>query len=136
VRRCVSAPHDAALHYSLGRALAKKRNLASAIAEYREALRLKADLARVHYSLGAALARKRDIAGAMGEYVEASLQSLWGKLLAQYFSLFVATVFLGYALGLVSFSHPMQHLLRLVTFPIAIMLFVYSYKWFFETKTG
>jgi hypothetical protein len=66
--------------------------------------------------------------------VEASLESLWGKLLAQYFSLFVATVVLGYALGLVSFSHPMQHLQRFVAFPIAIMLFVNFYRWFFKGK--
>jgi len=53
-------PGAAATHHSLGLALYKKGDVDGAIAEYREAIRLKPDYAEAHKSLGAALKRRAD----------------------------------------------------------------------------
>ena len=58
-------------HFLRGNALDGKGDVDGAIAEYREALRLKPDFAEAHYNLGIALNHKGDWDGAMAEYREA-----------------------------------------------------------------
>jgi tetratricopeptide (TPR) repeat protein len=58
-------------HVNLGNALATKGKLDEAIAEYREAIRLKKDYAKAHYNLGKALEDKGKLDEAIAEYREA-----------------------------------------------------------------
>jgi len=51
------ARYNAETHYSLGNALAEKGQYDAAIAEYREAIRLKPHYAEAHNNLGMALKR-------------------------------------------------------------------------------
>ena len=54
-RRSGSSPTDAEAHNNLGTALEATGKLDEAIAEYREAIRLKPDYAEAHYNLGLTL---------------------------------------------------------------------------------
>jgi tetratricopeptide (TPR) repeat protein len=56
---------DFEAHYTQAQALAKKGDLGRAIAEYREALRLRPDFAEGHYNLGVTLGDKGDRDGAI-----------------------------------------------------------------------
>jgi len=67
---------DAKAHFDRGEALYGKGDLDGAIAEYREAIRLKRDDALAHYHLGNALYGKGDPDGAITEWREAGLGSL------------------------------------------------------------
>jgi tetratricopeptide (TPR) repeat protein len=58
-------------HLNLGIAHMDKGDLDGAIAEYRQALRLKPDDAKAHFNLGVALRLKGDLDGAIAEYREA-----------------------------------------------------------------
>ena len=70
---------DAKAHLDRGNALYSKGNLVAAIAEYREAIRLKPDYAQAHYSLGDLLGGKGDHDAAITEYREAiRLKPDWG----------------------------------------------------------
>ncbi len=62
---------DANAHYDRGNALYEKGDLEGAIAELREAIRLKPDDAKAHYSLGVALRAKGDLDAAIPELREA-----------------------------------------------------------------
>ena len=68
----VAAPQEGAVtHLDRGNALLDQGDLDGAIAEYREALRLKPDYANVHNNLGVALKGKGGLDGAIAEYREA-----------------------------------------------------------------
>src|SRR5579859_5038205 len=58
-------------HFDRGFALYEKGDHDGAIAEYREAIRLRPDYAEAHYNLGIALSGKGDLDGAIGEYRQA-----------------------------------------------------------------
>jgi Flp pilus assembly protein TadD len=58
-------------HFNNGFALAAKGDGDGAIAEYREAIRLKPDYADAHNNLGVSLQAKGDTDGAIAEYREA-----------------------------------------------------------------
>jgi tetratricopeptide (TPR) repeat protein len=58
-------------HFHRGNALDDKGDVDGAIAEYREALRLRPDFAEAHYNLGVELRHKVDRNGAIAEYREA-----------------------------------------------------------------
>ena len=58
-------------HINLGVALELRGDLDGAIAEYRQALRMKPDDAKAHYNLGGALRLKGDLDGAISEYRQA-----------------------------------------------------------------
>ncbi len=58
---------DAEAHYNRGMELLKKDGRDGAVAEFREAVRLKPDDADAHSNLGAALERKGDREGALRE---------------------------------------------------------------------
>ncbi len=66
-----SNPGDANAHYFRGNAMLNKDDLDGAIAEYREAIRLKPDLPEAHYNLGRALVRKMDFDAGIAELREA-----------------------------------------------------------------
>jgi Flp pilus assembly protein TadD len=62
---------EAAQHVDRGNALMRDHDWDGAIAEYREAIRLRPDYAQAHLELGLALAGKGDSDGAIAEYREA-----------------------------------------------------------------
>jgi len=57
-------------HYTLGNALARRGNLAGALANYKEALRIKPDYAEAHNNLGNSLALQGNLAEAVAHYKE------------------------------------------------------------------
>jgi tetratricopeptide (TPR) repeat protein len=64
-------PESPGAHYNLGLALYAKGRLDEAIAEYREAIRIKKDFAEAHCNLGVALTAKGRLDEAIAEYREA-----------------------------------------------------------------
>jgi serine/threonine protein kinase/Tfp pilus assembly protein PilF len=60
-----------AQHYELGKRLQDQGKLAEAIAEYREAIRLRPDFAKAHVALGIILGRQDKLHQAIAEYREA-----------------------------------------------------------------
>ena len=70
-KRSGSSPTTPTAHYNLGIALHDQGKLDEAIAEYREAIRLKPDYAEAHYNLGIALSDQGKLDEAIAEYREA-----------------------------------------------------------------
>jgi Flp pilus assembly protein TadD len=64
-------PNDPNIRFNLGTALFNKGNYQEAVASYREAVRLKPDLANAHYNLGMSLLRLNDTKTAQAEFAEA-----------------------------------------------------------------
>jgi tetratricopeptide (TPR) repeat protein len=71
-RSAQAKPNDAKAHLDRGIALYQKGDLDGAIAEYREAIRLKPVLADAHYNFGLALEAKGEKQAALEEYRKAS----------------------------------------------------------------
>ena len=71
VSSLAASADTSAVHLARGDALFAKHDLDGAIAEYRQALRLKPRDAKAHYELGLALKAKGDLDGAISEYREA-----------------------------------------------------------------
>jgi len=71
-RSAQATPDNARARLDRGDALLKKGDVDGAIAEYREAIRLKPDFADAHYNLGLALYRKGQRQAAVAECRKAS----------------------------------------------------------------